>query len=108
MSIFSKTCSVYPTKPEQECFAPNPNPLNFKVISTEQIGDNVVAQIKYPDCTNYDGNKICLFKGVTVLDIKSRKVIDPHFADNTMAPFARFKPTQDGWEAAKLLASIIR
>jgi hypothetical protein len=65
-----------------------------------QVGDNVVAKIQYPDCTNFEGIKICVFKNTTTDDIKNRNTIDPHFADNPNAPVARFAPTIEGiWMA---------
>ena len=46
-----RNCRVYSS--ESTVAAPNPNPLNFEIIRIEQVGEHVVAKIKYPDCTNF-------------------------------------------------------
>lgn len=106
LSPFSN-CSVYPSCPVPEkVFAPNPNPAKFRIIETKQVGGNVVAKIRYPDCTNYEGVKICLFVGTTEADLRGRVKLDPHFCEGSLSPFARFKPTAAGWEAAIAMAGM--
>lgn len=77
----------------------NPDPSNYKIIKHKQIGFLLMVMINYPDCTNYEGNKICVFKDISILDLQSQKLIDPHFTNNknVYAPIARFEPTDDGW-----------
>lgn len=99
-----KNCSCV-TNPEVK--APNPDPEKFEIIKTKQIGMHLVAKINYPNCTNYEGNKICVFLDTTDFQLRHRRSIDPHFAENDEAPFARFAPTPIGWVAAEELAYIM-
>jgi hypothetical protein len=82
---------------------PNPDPTNFRILQAEQQGEFLLLKVHYPDCTNYEGNKVLLFKGVTLLDVVNQKVIDPHFNESGKGrhyPVARFAPTEQGWEMA--------
>lgn len=78
----------------------NPNPSNFKIMKIEQIGNFVLAKIKYPNCVNFEGEKVIVFEGVSVDDIKSKNEIDPHFFCGGSI-IARFKPTIRGWDLAR-------
>ena len=81
---------------------PNPDPGNWEVKQSEQIGDWLVVKVRYPDCTNYEGNKILVYKDATVWDLMKQCRIDPHFSDSEewLTPFARFEPTEKGWQKA--------
>jgi len=107
--LFSRSSNDYGYVPEPPRRG-NPNPLNFYIMSLLQIGNNVVAQIKYPDADNYEGIKVLLFTNVKVDQIQKLTSIDPHFTDNKscIAPFARFEPTANGLNAAKFLARQIK
>jgi len=100
--IFQKTCSLYDQ--ESNVIAPNPNPINFKILKVEEFGRNLVAQIAYPDCINFEGIKICVFKDMSKIEIESLYSIDPHFSEGSQSPFARFKPNKEGWQFACILA----
>lgn len=82
----------------------NPNPFNFeiKILYESDSGQNFCAWVNYPDCTNYEGNKILVFKNNPNLkELFNLTELDPHFIeDGKFSPFARFEPTQDGWDAA--------
>jgi hypothetical protein len=78
----------------------DPNPAVFMIKQIRQIRDFVVAMIHYPNCTNYGGDKILVWHGVTVADVRSRTLIDPHFIDGDETLVARFLPTVGGWEMA--------
>ena len=95
-------------KCDDSVVAPNPNPLNFEIIQCAGGNGNCVIWVKYPDCTNYEGNKILVFRGVSVDEVKGLTELDPHFSDKSnISPFARFEPTKDGWDAALALMQII-
>ena len=79
--------------------------LNF--IRSQQVKTNVVVEINYPDCTNYEGNKIIVFRNVSIQEIDSIKSIDTHFCEDRLSPFAIFKATEFGWNAAIHLAKWI-
>lgn len=72
----------------------------------ERFGLAVVAEINYPDCTNYEGNKIIVFLGKPPSCITHAAHIDPHFSPGS-GVFARFEPTENGWyyacECAKMI-----
>lgn len=106
ISLGRKSCmSCTPTSANAP--APNPNPGRFKVLGTEQVGRNVVAKIKYLDCTNFEGVKICVYRGVSCSQIREARILDPHFAERGLAPFARFEPTREGEEAARNFARML-
>jgi hypothetical protein len=65
-----------------------------------------LVDITYPDCTNYEGRKIMLYKNVREDDLRKQKTLDPHFSSNKRfhSPIAIFEPTEEGWEMGKTLA----
>jgi hypothetical protein len=77
----------------------NPNPSNYKINRTKQVKNFLLIEINYPDSTNYEGNKILLFKDCNLEDLKLQDKIDPHFSENKLfySPIARFEPTEFGW-----------
>lgn len=87
---------------------PNPDPYNWRILESIQYGRFLVVKINYPDCKNYEGNKILLYDGVTLQQLRNQGTIDPHFSENKKfhSPIARFEPTVRGWVMAKYLASI--
>ena len=86
----------------------NPRPDNWKLIREEQYGNHLVIEVRYPNCTHYEGRKILLYRHTTLgqLIITNKGLIDPHFSDNEsfLSPFARFEPTEAGWNWAIALA----
>lgn len=107
LSMFSG--SSYDSKPAviyETVRLPNPDPKNFKIIKSESINLNVIVWVNYPDCTNYEGDKILFFHNRFLREIEDQKVLDPHFSENTdyISPFARFQPAEAGWKAALILA----
>lgn len=77
----------------------NPNPSNFKIIKCLEVGKFAVVMVMYPDCDNYEGKKILVYRDVSMSTIKSQKSIDPHFCKSKLhiSPVARFVPTRKGW-----------
>lgn len=103
LGIFSSSCfdpaSIKSTVPG------NPNPFNYQIIKTKQIKNFAILMIKYPECKNYEGNKILVFKDISIEDLRQRISIDPHFCeDKQNSPIARFVPTDEGWFLAIQLA----
>ena len=87
----------------------NPNPRKFEILRSLQVGENLVVEIRYPNCTNYEGRKIVVYRGadlVSLLKQAKKTGIDPHFSarDDLITPFARLEPTEEGWQAAERLA----
>jgi hypothetical protein len=95
------------TKPRN----PNPDPENYVIEwYCQQSGGFLIVEIVYPDCTNYEGRKILVFKDVTIEELKEQKMIDPHFANNDEfhSPVARFVPTRDGMKMAMAFAETMK
>ena len=85
------------------------DPKDFVIEMTQQIGDFLIAMVRYPNCSNYEGKKIMVYKGLTLDDIIDKKVLDPHFCDNcSTAPIARFEPTDRGWAWALNFANLMK
>lgn len=79
----------------------DPDPSKFILENVVEYNGNAAVQIKYPNCTNYEGTKIIVYKNVNYKQLASLKEIDPHFVEgNVIKPFARFEPTEEGWYAA--------
>ena len=88
---------------------PNPNPSNFKIVKHEYVNGYLLLLINYPDCKNYEGDKILFFdRGVTIENLKKQGKIDPHFSKSKkyISPISRFQPTHEGWQDAVSLAKI--
>lgn len=108
MGLFRKSCMLQRGKTSDSIVIElAPNPESFVIQELLQIGKQLIVKINYPGCNNFEGNKILLFKGLDKDVFLNMKSIDPHFAKEGISPFARFQPTQEGWEAAILLASLI-
>jgi hypothetical protein len=89
----------------------NPRADKYIIEKSIQVDSNLVLFIKYLNCTNYEGNKILVYKNTdiqTLLKVNNG-LLDPHFSnnDNFINPFARFVPTQEGLEKSIELAKII-
>lgn len=88
---------------------PNPDPSNYKIVKSRQIGEYLLMMINYPDCTNYEGNKILLFRGTELDRLLKQNAIDPHFCTNKkfQSPIARFEPTHFGWDCGIKLIKLL-
>lgn len=85
-----------------------PDPTRFNFVDAKEVGGYLVAKVKYPNCTNYEGIKIMLYRA-KLLDLVKQANIDPHFTDkkNYISPIARFEPTENGWAMAIILAETL-
>ena len=79
-----------------------PRADNFKITNLSEIGNFLVAVITYPNCLPYNGAKVLVYEGVTIKDITSWELIDPHFLENEnfISPIARFPASIGGIEDA--------
>ncbi len=73
----------------------NPDPFNFKILNTVTFRNCIVATVNFPDCTNYEGNKILVFKSNSHVCLSKEK-LDPHFCKDSDL-IARFVPTYEGY-----------
>jgi hypothetical protein len=102
-SPFRKSCLLTP--PDSGRIFPNPNPARFRILRTMQVGKAVVAEVNYPDCWNYEGNKVLVFRDMAEAELRRRKTLDPHFSKHG-GPLARFEPTEYGWTLAVEVARL--
>ncbi len=88
---------------------PNPDPKNFEIWRYEENGDWLLVVIRYPDCINFNGDKILLYRNITIERLKGLTEIDPHFSNKfkQITPFARFVPTEEGWNTAVKLMDVL-
>jgi len=97
------------TVPSQGVSPPgNPDPLNYEILRSQQVGRHLVVEVKYLDCTNYEGRKIMVYSNLTISNLILQKVVDPHFtvSDKFRSPIARFEPTDRGWKLALAVAKM--
>ena len=105
-SIFKASYSCF-DKPKP--VAPNPDPSNYKILKWSLLFEPyLVIEIQYPDCTNYEGRKILVFK-TDLGTLLAQKQIDPHFSESKkfLSPIARFEPTASGWLNASIFAATL-
>jgi hypothetical protein len=88
--------------------AANPDPSKFEILEVYAYDGWAALRVKYEGVTNYEGNKILVVKA-TLDDLAKMKKLDPHFCEGDhVKPFARFEPTERGWNEAKnLLISLV-
>ncbi len=96
------SCSTPSLKAVSVSQAGNPNPQNFVFGRVQVVGAHIVAELIYPDCTNYEGRKVLVYQGINLLCLTSPQSLSPHFCNDKshVHPFARFEPTEAGWAAA--------
>ena len=85
-----------------------PDAKNYFVEDAMEVGRFLVLKVKYPNCKDcsYEGTKVMVFEGASLLDAIRWKEIDPHFRDKAGAqfaapgPVARFPASPQGWQDA--------
>ena len=87
---------------------PNPDPANFRIEKHQELNGYLILLVKYPDCTNYEGNKILVYRDLTYAEVKKFKTLDPHFSNSKTfaSPCARFEPTLVGWGLARRMCKV--
>lgn len=73
-----------------------PDPKNWQILKMYNAENAHVLKIKYPNCTNFEGVKVLVYKG----KFKKLKERDPHFSEEKESPLARFRPDNIGWNLA--------
>lgn len=84
----------------------NPDASKYVIVRHRKEGKFLIVEMNYPNCTNYEGDKILVYKDITITELKRQKLIDPHFSENQKfhSPIARFVPTEEGWRMAVIFA----
>jgi hypothetical protein len=105
-SSYDRRGRYYPSEPAAPPALPLPNPTRYRILQHRQVGTYLVVRLRYLDCTNYEGQKILLYEGCTLAQLKRQGALDPHFSENPryLSPIARFVPTTAGWTMALGLA----
>lgn len=77
---------------------PDPRPTNYTIKDWKEIKNYLILLIKYNDCTNFEGEKVLVFKDCSYQNLLDQKLIDPHFSEDKSfhSPIARFEPTDEG------------
>lgn len=76
----------------------------YTIEKTVEIGNYTILLIRYHECLEWGGLKILVFEQQKLDRFKKGDGgIDPHFFESKNSPIARFIPTDNGWEMAKLL-----
>lgn len=90
-------------KPSKQTNPRNPDPHKYEIIDSISINNFLIVIIKYPNCTNYEGKKILVYRNCTIEQLKNQaEGIDPHFCRKKYpkSPIARFEPTKEGAKMA--------
>lgn len=91
------------TYEETPMTAGNPNPKRWKFEKVLEVGKFLIVKLRYPDCTNFEGNKVLVIED-TLLNLINCTEIDPHFYPGGKI-VARFVPTDAGWAMAVRFAN---
>jgi len=93
----------------QEKVVSAPDPSSWSVLRLQTItgmsGSATVMMLRYPDCTNFEGRKVLVYRGEVALDLRIPR--DPHFAEDGSGPIARFQPNEEGWRDAMMYAEML-
>ncbi len=81
---------------------PNPNPSRWQILDKHYYKNTTLLIVKYLDCTNFEGTKVMVYEGT--FNPHAGQELDPHFQEGCVSPIARFKPTQEGINLAKIFA----
>ena len=96
-----KCCvSSAPSEPANTTRSEPTSTTRFHVLRVVEVGDYCAAIVKYDGFTNYEGVKVLVYETDSQTLLRQR-FLDPHFCDKGhLSPFARFRPTAEGWQAA--------
>lgn len=83
---------------------PNPNPGKFVILATRQRGRFLVAWVRFPGCTTYQGVKLLVYEA-SAGDFWRRTAVDPHFLGSDQDPVARFPASSAGEDMANAMIS---
>jgi hypothetical protein len=108
IGLGSRYVSITPQGvPERPIPPGNPDPRRFSVRRARQVGRHLLVEVVYPDCKNYEGRKVILYRDTPITALEGMRHLDPHFTDHRdgIVPFARLEPTDEGWAAGIALCA---
>lgn len=85
--------------------SPNPNPFKFKILKEEKLERGTILEVKYEGCTTFNGVKLLLLR--CHVDLKYFGKLDPHLLGDGHIVCARFEPTPQGWDMARMAAAML-
>ena len=85
--------------------SPNPNPFKFKVLKEEKLERGMILLVNYEGCTTFKGDKLLLLR--CHIDLKYFGKLDPHILGDGHIVCARFEPTTEGWNMARMAANLL-
>ena len=92
-------------EPKKKYISPDPNPHEFEILKKEKAGKGMIVEVKYEGCTTFDGVKLLLLR--SQVDFKYFRKLDPHILGNGHIVCARFEPTPQGWDMARMSAEML-
>ena len=69
----------------------------WKVLAYAQYPNAYVLKVQYKNIEHFEGIKIIVYRGSRPQMLGK---LDPHFADDSRSPIARFRPSLRGWADA--------
>ena len=87
----------------------SPSPKKFRIERVLRLDRYSIVQAHYDEATNFEGEKLMLYKDVDRDWFDNTKELDPHFCDTGThpSPIARFEPTGPGLEMAMELVMML-
>lgn len=86
--------------------AANPKPDQFRIVRIESRGDTHLMEVKYTNCTNYEGVKYMIVT-LPPLELVNLRRLDPHFSKNGNIK-VRFEPTPEGWALGMMVLEAMK
>ena len=107
--ISRSSFSSYDTKSKEPANPGNPDPKRFRIDKHARIGNYLILCVVYPDCRNFEGKKVMVFKDLTIRQVENFESLDPHFSNSKdfASPIARFLPTMEGWHHARQFCKLL-
>ena len=85
--------------------SPNPDPFKFKILKQEKLPRGMILEVEYEGCTTFKGVKLMLLR--CHIDLKYFAKLDPHLLGDGHIVCARFEPTEQGWNMARMAAECL-
>jgi hypothetical protein len=79
-----------------------PDPYKFEIVEICHVNGNTIITAKYHGCTTFNGHKLMVLRGIH----NHFLTLDPHFFEDHPV-VARFVPTVEGFNLAKIVAQNI-
>ena len=83
---------------------PNPNPYHFKILKQTRSRKYILLEVEYKHCTTFKGRKVLVYNIYDFFQLEvamhKKKHLDPHFAEEGLAPIARFPYNEEGLKIA--------